>query len=269
MAIKIKNKGKKGPEEPEEQDGDKPGVPPGGSPGSELDGFERASFMAAAWIEDNRSLFFALVGIVFVAVIGVVLGVYYVRGQQVEASDRLSEGLAAYEVPVEGSPELEALRQQPDVPELPKIYDTSEEKWQDVYNSAESTLADFDRGPIAVSARLVKAAAAMNLGDYDEAKELYRDVIDTDDVSTEFQATAYMGLANSLAAQQDLSGAKEAWQQFAQLLPERQAYAEYKIARMVDRYGEPDEARDRYDQFLEDHPQSAYIQEVERRRALL
>ncbi len=267
MAIKIKNKGKDRPEEAPEEGG--PGVPPGGAPGSELDGFERASFMAAMWIEDNRGLFFAMVGLVLVAILGVVIGVYYVRGQQVEASDRLSEGLAAYEVPVEGSPDLDAIRQHPDLPEPPKVYDTEQEKWEDVYASAVSTLDDFDGGPIAVSARLTKAAAALNLERYDEAQSLYQEVIDSDRVSKEFRANAFMGLANSLAAQEDLQGATQAWEGFAEVLPERQAYAEFEIARITERYGEPDDARERYERFLEEYPDSAHVEEVERRQALL
>lgn len=268
MAIKIKNKGKDRPEEPPEEEGGS-GVPPGGAPGSNLDGFERASFMAAVWIEDNRGLFFAMVGLTLVAVLGVVLGIYYVRGQQLEASDRLSEGLAAYEVPVEGSPDLDAIRQHPDIPEPPHVYDTKEEKWEAVYASAASTLEDFDGGPIAVSARLVKAAAALNLEKYEESATLYQQVIDLDRVSTEFRANAYMGLANSLAAQQDLEGAKQAWEGFSEVLPERKAYADFEMARMTERYGEPDDARERYERFVDEHPDSTHVEEVERRQALL
>ena len=267
MAIKIKNKGKQGPEEPEEEGG--PGVPPAGAPGSGLDGFERASFMAAAWIEDNRTLFFAMVGVALVATLAIVLGVYYVRGQQVEASNRLSEGLAAYEVPVEGSPELEAMRAQEGFPEPPKIFDNTEEKWTIVYDSAENTLADFDRGPIAVTSRLVKGASAMNLGNYEESADLYQEVIDSDDADQELEAMANMGLANSRAATGDIDGAESAWGRFVELQPERQAYADFEMARLVERHGEKDDARERYERFLEEHPDSSYVDEVERRNALL
>ena len=267
MAIKIKNKQKREPEDTEQEGGS--GVPPAQAPGSGLDGFERASFMAAAWIEDNRGLFFALIGVVVVAILGIVIGVYYVRGQQVEASNRLSEGLAAYEVPVEGSPELEAIRAQEGIPELPRTFDTSEEKWEVVYGSAEHTLADFDRGPIAMTARMVKAAAAMNLGDYDESAQLYRQVIDSGEANREIEANAHMGLANSLAAEGDMEGAEAAWDRFAELLPDRRAYAQFEVARLIERHGDPDEARQRYEQFLNDYPDSDYADEVERRHALL
>ncbi len=268
MAIKIKNKGDNEPEDNEGQEGQE-GVPPAGKPGGGLNGFERMGFRAAAWIENNRTLFFAMVGLVVLAGLGIVLGVVYVRSQQVEASDRLSEGIAAYEHVVEGDPFLESLRQQEDVREPDRIFETNEEKWQAVYASGERTLADFDRGPIAVSARMVKGAAALNLSDYENAERLYREVLNDDDATDEVLAFAYMGLANSLAAQGDLGGAEEAWNGFAELQPERQAYADFEIARMVERYGDADDARERYERFMEEHPDSMYLNEVERRQALL
>ena len=269
MAIKIKNKGKERPEDELDQEGG-PSVPAGApAPGSGLDGFERATFLAAAWIEDNRSLFFAMIGLAVVAIIAVVIGVNYVRGQEVEASNRLSEGLAAYEKPVEGSPDLEALRNQPNIPDLPEGFASSEEKWNIVYGAAEHTLSDFDRGPIASSARLVKAASALNLGNYEEAAQLYQQIIAGSEAPTEVEAAAQMGLAQSLAPQGDLQGAQSALERFGELLPDRKVFAEFELARMFERHGDADEARQRYEQFLQDHGESPYSEEVERRNALL
>ncbi len=274
MSIKIKNRDDEPQDEPTAPEG--AAVPPGGAPGSNLDGFERVTFMAAAWIENNRPLFFAMIGLTVLAGIGIALGLVYVQGQQQEASDRLSQGLAAYEVPVEGSPELEAIRQQPDFPEPSRIFESEEERWNAVYRAAESTLQDFDGGPIAVSARLSKASAALNLGEYSEAQSLYERVVATDATSVEFKATAHMGLANALSSQGDIDGAVEAWEAFADLMPERTHYADFESARMVERHarGEDDEAmveqaRDRYDAFMEEHSDSPYAGEVERRKALL
>lgn len=275
MSIKIKNRDEEPQDEPTAPQGG--AVPPGGAPGSNLDGFERATFMAAAWIENNRPLFFALIGLTALAGIGIALGVVYVRGQQQEASDRLSEGLAAYEVPVEGSPELEAIRSQPEFPEPSRIFDTEEERWNAVYSAAASTLEDFDGGPIAVSARLTKASAALNLGDYAEAQQLYEQVLEASGASSEFQATAQMGLANTKSSQGDMDGAADAWQAFADLMPERQHYADFELARMTERHaraeedeGRLEEARALYEAFLEEHGDtSPYADEVERRKALL
>lgn len=269
MAIKIKNKGKKRPEEPEEEESGQPGVPPGDAPGSGLDGFERFGIRTAAWIENNRGLFFAIIGVVVIAAVGVVLGMVHVRGQQVEASDRLSEGLAAYEQLVEGSPQLEALRAQEELEEPEQIFGSVEERWQVVYDSASHTLEDFDGGDIADSARMSKAAAALNLGEHEEAETLYQQVIDSDTVSTSMKAMAFIGLANALAAQEDLDGAEDAWGQFADLQPERRAYADFEMARMVERYGDADAAAERYAEFIEEHSDTDYADEAERRRALL
>lgn len=267
MAIKIKNKDNGRPEESE--GGEQPEAPAGGgTSGGELDGLGRVTFMAAAWIEDNRSLFFTMVGVTALAALGVILGVYFVRGQQVEASDLLSDGLAAYEVPEEGSPELEMFESQ-DLPAPPKVYESGEEKWQAVYDSAEETLVDYDGGPIAISAQMTKAAAALNLEKYEEASELYQQVVDTGDEAGEFEAYAHMGLANSLAAQGELDEAEDAWERFAELNPDRASYADFETARMVERYGDADSAEEHYEQFLEDHPESQYLDEVERRMALL
>lgn len=270
MAIKIKNKGEKPPEEEnEEQQGTTPGVPPADAPGSGLDGFERLSIRAAAWIENNRQLFFGIVAAVLVAGIGVVIGMAHVQSQQVEASDRLSEGFAAYEQLVEGSPELEAIRAQDGIEEPATIFDSVEERWQRVYDSAAHTLEDFDGGPIADTARLTQAAAALNLENYEEAEQLYRQVVDADDISDAMRAKAYVGLANALAVQSDLEGAEQAWDEFSSLQPERRAYAEFEMARMVERYGDADEAAERYADFVEEHADSQYVDEVERRRAML
>lgn len=266
MAIKIKDKGKKRPDDDEQgpEGGGSQGDPEGG-----LDGFERASFMAAAWIQENRRLFFAIVGLILVAAIGAVIGVLYMRSQQLEASTRLSEGLAAYEVPVENSPELEAIRQEEDIPEPSEIHETEGERWQAVLAGADSTLEDFDRGSIAMTARMTKAAASLNLGNYEEAESVYRQVVDSEDAPDEVVAAAYAGLAKSVGARGELEEAEAAWSEFADRMPERSAYADFEMARLVERHGDPSEAEERYQQFLEDYPDSDYVDEVERRKALL
>ncbi len=269
MAIKIKNKGSNEPEEPEEDGQD--GVPAGGaSPGSGLDGFERISFSVAAWVEDNRGVFLGMIGVTVVVIIAIVIGIVYVRGQQMEASERLSEGLLAYEQHVDGAPqEIQHMWMEQEDMEVPVAFDSTTERWQAVYEHAGNTLDDFDGGAIASSARMTRAAAALNLEEYEEAEQLYRDVIDAGDAAEEFLATAYMGLANSLAAQGQLQEAEDAWHEFTELRPAQRAYAELEIARMYERAGDVDEALERYDQFVEDFEDSEHISEVERRRALL
>ena len=269
MAIKIKNKGSNEPEEPE-GDGQQGAPAGGGSSGGGLDGFERISFSVAAWVEDNRGVFLGMIGVTVVVIIAIVTGIIYVRGQQMEASERLSEGLLAYEQHVDGAPEeIQHMWMEQEDMEVPVAFDSISERWQAVYEHAGNTLDDFDGGAIAPSARMTRAAAALNLGEYEEAEQLYRDVVDAGGTAGAFLATAYMGLANSLAAQQQLDEAEDAWREFAELRPAQSAYAELEIARMYERAGDTDEARDRYDRFVEDFEDSEHISEVERRRALL
>lgn len=266
MAIKIKNREKEPEETPDEEE---EGLPVSSVTGEGLDGFERTTFLAANWVEENRKLIFGSVIAVVVAVLGVLIGTQYVSSQQVQASDRLSAGLGQYQVYVEGSPELAQIREREDIPNPERVFASDEEKWQAIYDEANTTLADFERGPIAASARFTKAAAALNLGNGEEAEDLYREVLATKDAPEELRSFAIMGLANSLAAQGDVEGSRAAWAEFAEADPTKEAYADFEVARLVERTGNTEEARGLYESFLEDHPSSEFVSEVERRLALL
>lgn len=269
MAIKIKKQGEA--PEPEEQEGLdelETAAALGAGSGGDLDAFERKTLQATVWIEENRSVVFGGIIAVVVGVIGVILGLQYIEGQQVEASSRLSEGLAAYEWYVEGSPELEAIRGQEGLAEPTNIFSSEEEKWQTVYDAAAATLADFDRGPVAENARLTQAAAAFQLAKLDEAEGLYRQVLDGE-ASAEMKMMAQVGLANTLAAQSKTDDAAAAWDAVAETAPERKQFAHYEKARMLERAGQSDAARELYHQILEDDPDFTFKPEIERRLATL
>lgn len=284
MAIKIKNKGERQPDEEPEQDSEQPQVPAGNASGSGsgLDGFERAGLRARAWIQDNPRLFLGMVAVAIVAVIGAVVATMHVRGQQLEASDRLSEAFAAYEQHVEGSLELEMLRERAEenpeadvhIPE--NIFASPEEQWTTIAESADYTLEGFDDGSIAVSAWIARAASALNLEEYEQAEDAYQQVIGADNASEAMEAKALVGLANALAAQGDLEGAQSAWDDYVEIRPHRQAFAEFEMARMVERHGDdPQQAAERYEAFLEEYEDSEedevsqFVEEIERRKALL
>lgn len=264
MSIKIKNKSKESAQDGKvELDWSKM------DRGGQADQFERATMQAASWIEENRRLLAIGASTVVVVILGAFLFLNYAKGQQVEASNRLSEGLAAYSTPVEGSPLLEAIRAQQGGPTLDKTFSDATTKWSEIEAQAEATLSDFDRGPIAASARLTKASAAMNLGRYEEAAGLYRQVLSENELDANLEAMATVGLADTLAASGDLDGANEAWQNFLAQNPDRQSYVELEIARQTERYGEPAKAKALYEAYLNDHPESEYRDEVARRLALL
>lgn len=269
MAIKIKKQGEA--PEPEEQEGLdelETAAALGVGTGEDLDAFERTTLQATAWIEDNRSVVFGGIIAVVVAVLGVILGLQYIEGQQVEASSRLSKGLAAYEWYVEGSPELEAIRGQEGLAEPTNIFESEDEKWQTIYDAAASTLADFDRGPIAADARLTQAAAAFQLEKLEEAEGLYRQVLDGE-ASEAMKVMAQVGLANTLSALEKTDEAATAWDAVAEKAPERAQFAQYEKARMLDRAGQSDQAKELYHKILEDDPEFTFKSEIERRLATL
>ena len=265
MAIKIKNR-EKGPEETPEEEAV---LPEQGIGGGGLDGFERTAFMATSWVEENRKLIFGGLIALVVIVVATLIGLQYVRGQQVEASNRLSAGLNQYQVPVEGSPELEMIRERDEIPEPPQVFASEDAKWEAIHSEAENTLREFDRGPVAASARFTKAAAALNLGRGEEAAGLYREVLASTDATAEVRSFAQMGLAKSLSVQGDISGAKAAWESFGAENPTQASYADFEVARLVEREGNAEEARKLYEAFLQAHPTSDFRGEVERRLALM
>ncbi len=264
MAIKIKNRDRDS-EEPEEEGTGGVAAPAAGN----LDRFERTSLRIAAWVEDNRGMVLGLVIAIVVAVIAGVVGMQYVQGQQVQASDRLSPAMVSYEVLVEGSPILEMWRSQEDVPAPTTTFDSDEERWRAIYDAAEGTLREFDRGPIVVSATLTKAAASLALGRAEEAVALYRQVVASPEASDDLKTFAHVGLAESLAATGDVDGAVEALERFAAARPDQQSFADFQAARIVERSGDTDAARERYESFLEAHGESGFRNEVERRLALM
>ncbi|RAL23549.1 hypothetical protein DL240_05155 [Lujinxingia litoralis] len=269
MAIKIKKQGE-APEPTEQELEDEFGDPiaGGAGEGGDLDAFERSTLQATAWVEENRSVVFGGIIAVVVGVIGVIVGLQYIEGQQVEASTRLSEGLAAYEWYVEGSPELEAIRAQEGLAEPKNIFESDESKWQSIYDAANATLADFDRGPIAEDARMTKAAAAFRLEKYEEAATLYQQALSGESTET-MKVMARVGLANTLAAQGKVDEATKAWDEVATAAPERAQYAQYEKARLLERDGNADAARELYHQILEEEPDFTFKPEIERRLATL
>ncbi|MFP4598812.1 MAG: tetratricopeptide repeat protein, partial [Persicimonas sp.] len=226
MAIKIRKSGGEG-------DNPESGSPEQKTAAQGSDAFVQASVRGVSWIEENRNLVIGGIVAVFVAVIGIWVGFNYVESQEVEASSTLSPALWAYSVPVEGSPEMEAIRENADIEVPDKVYASSQERWQAVYDEASSALEQTSEGEIAQAARLSKAAAAARLDKPDEAVELYQAYLDgdTDEAVLPF---AYLGLANAQAAQGATDEAVATFDKLAEHSEDHAALAMYQKATVLE-----------------------------------
>src|SRR5690606_11033794 len=123
-----------------------------------------------------------------------------------------------------------ALVATPDLEVPTTTFATETEKWQTIYDQADATLADQSSGPIASSARLTKAAAAFNLGKFDESAALYEAYL-ADSRADDVKPFAYLGLANSHAAAGNFDKALEQLDKFVEATPDKAALAQYEKAR--------------------------------------
>ncbi|MFU8805061.1 MAG: tetratricopeptide repeat protein [Bradymonadaceae bacterium] len=259
MAIKIKKKGE------ETEGGETPALPPTVD-ASTYDSLHAKSYQFVDWLENNRGLAIGAVVALVVAVMGIHFAMQYVESQEIEASTRLSEGLAAYEVLVEGSPDLKALREDDRIAPPEKTFATEEEKWQAVYDGAAATLKDFDSGEIARSARLTKAAAAYQLGNFDEAIALYEEVLQG--ARGEVRDFAQIGLANALSSKGEHEKAIATFDKLAEN-PDQAAFAKYEKARILQRTGKAEDAKTLFHEILETYPATTFRDDIERRLAML
>lgn len=237
-------------------------------PEEQPDAFEAASIKTAVWIEDNRHI--ALGGLIalVVAAIGVFAAVQYAGSKSVDASTSLSKALASYEVLVEGSSELNAIKANPEI-EAPEVtFASHEQKWQTIYDQATATLNEYGSGSIAASAQLTKAAAAFNLKKFDEATALYTEYLEGK-ASNDIKPFAYFGLANSYAAQGEMDKALAQLDKVSETNPEQAVMIQYEKARLLERSGKAEDAKKLYHDILEVEPETSYRADIERRLATL
>lgn len=267
MAIKIKKKdGAPVEEEPEllEEDGRPVGAPPI-AVRADGDPFVKASWQTASWVEENRMLVVGSVVVVFIAIIGGYLGLSFLEEQKVDASSSLDPAFASYNALIDGSPELEALKSAPDIPAPTKTHESPQARWQAVYDDATKALASHPSGDISLAAKLTKAAAAAELGKFDEATTLYE----------EYRAASADG-AMKLVALQGLAttyAAAEKWDDALKALDELGAVegyarsAKYQKARILERSGKGDDAKSLYHAILDEDPAHPQKADIERRLA--
>ncbi len=237
-------------------------------PTEKPDAFEVASIKSAAWIDDNRNLAIGVVVAVVVAAIGVFVAVQFTTSQAEDASASLSLALASFEVLVEGSSELEAIKANPEIKAPTVTFASNDEKWQAIYDQAGATLADHGSGAVASTAQLTQAAAAFNLKKFDESTKLYNEYL-AGSPTKDVKPFAYFGLANSLAAQGEFDKAIVQLDKVAEISPDQAIMIQYEKARMLERNGKVEEAKKLYHDILEAEPESTFRSDIERRLATI
>lgn len=262
MAIKIKKKSNR------EEDVESTEAEASATPDlATADAFERASVETAAWIEDNRGAVLGGFGALIVLAIAGYFGLQYLESQAVAASSNLTPAFEAYAKPVEGSPELESFQKNWEG-EMPETFESSEKKWQAVYDSASSTLESHSDSPLGTSAKMAKAGAALELGKTEESVKLYEEIVGSTKDSGVL-AGAYLGLAGARTATGDLDGALAAYDELASIDDSIAESVRYKKARLLERKGDVEKAKELYHQILDENPSTPNKTDIERRLATL
>ena len=283
MAMKIKKRGNRREQDPIAQEsgteplegelleGDEAAAPQGAYADLEARppafDAERAAYEGAAWFDRNRGMVLTVTVVLLLAGAAAWAWFEYTGGQEEAASDLLSEAIEPYSVLVETSPQYQQLKSTPNFKLPAETFPTDEAKWQAIYKEAgEALQADAQ---VRQPARLARAAAAMQLGKYEEAATLYREALNLS-LPLTYQALVGFGLAQALAAQgkhEEAIGQLDALvekgdQQIALL-------ARYRKGTLLEQTGKVEEAKSIYHELLEKNPQNPYQADIKRRLAIL
>lgn len=261
MAIKVKKKGDS-PSEPEIVDESKPEVP-----NVHLGAYSTSS-SGGNWVEDNAPKLLAGIVALVVGIMGVYMAMQYVEGQKIEASTTLSPAYKAYAGIVEGTPEFEEIQNNEELPTPSSVFPSEQARWESILESSEAALSKHSGTELERAARLTKAAALQKLGRVDEAIPLYQEVLKDSPKLSEAVAT-HQGLAAAYSTQEKWTEVHTSLDALAELKPELSSELRYQRARIFEREGNVEEAKELYHAILEDdkaHPQRA---DIERRLATL
>lgn len=239
------------------------GVAPAGS-----DPILNTAMQGMSWIERNRNLMVGAIALVIVGSLGGWAYSAYSSSQQVKASQLLSPAIWDYEVFTRDSETFKQIEESDVVPMPEKVFADEAERWQAIYDGAGKALAENSSGPVAQSARLTQAAAAMHLDKADEAVKLYSAYLEgkTLDSAVPF---AYMGLANAYAATGEVQKAIESFDKLGEQGESYMGMATYQKAQLLDSSGKAKEAKELYQEILESDPETPHRGAIERRLAFL
>lgn len=262
MAIKIKKKDR--PEGSDDESVEAQAAP--ATLGKDADPLMKASWETASWVEENRGLVLAGIAILLVAVIGGYFGLQYLEAQKVEASTALTPAVESYTTLIDGSREMEAIKSNPDIEAPDKTFESDEAKWQDIYDKADSALKKHPSAEIAAAARLSKAAAAIKLGKNEEAIALYQKYLDAP-VEPAMKTAVLQGMATAHANAEQWDEAIATLDKLAELDEDYAEAARYEKARILERAGKAEKAKELYHEILDTEPNHPQKADIERRLA--
>ncbi len=272
MAIKIKKKDSSSGNDPSEAPEllDESGAPVGAPSrlGEDADPILKASWETASWVEENRYLVLGIVGVVFLAIVGGYFGLQVLESQNEEASSTLTPALEDYSTMIEGSPELESLKSNPDIEAPEKTFETNQARWEAVYAGANETLSKHPQGEIAQAATLMKASAAAQLGKTEEAIQLYESYRATSNDDS-MKVPVLQGLAGVYASAEKWDEALETLDELSKLDDSYASAVDYQKARILERAGRGEDARKLYHSILEEDPNHPSKADIERRLATM
>lgn len=217
-------------------------------------------------IFDNPQMVFGM-GIGAVAVI--LAGYYgwkFVENQAVDNSAHLNGAFNASWKFTSDGPEIKALSER-GITATFEPFENASKKSEAVYAAADAA-SKAGKDELANSARLLKAGAALQLGKYDEAIELYGNVLSSAKASFEL-IPARQGLSDAYAAKKEWEKAIEQVDAIASTDVELGKAMKYRKARLLESAGKTKEAKDLYHEIVENDPQSQYKSDIERRLATL
>lgn len=274
MAIKIRKRQQEGDAPELDESGVPTSIdfdsvdPESGVPPVDADPILGATMQGVSWIERNLNLVIGGVALVIVASLGGWAYSAYSTSQEVAASQTLSPAIWDYEVFTKDSETYKQIQESDIVPMPEKVFADDAERWQAIYDGAAKALAENSTGPVAQSARLTQAAAAMHLDKADEAVKLYSAYLAGKTLKSAVPF-AYMGLANAYAATGDVDKAMETFDKLGEQSETHMAMATYQKAQLLDASGKAKEAKELYHEILESNPETPHRDAIERRLAFL
>jgi tetratricopeptide (TPR) repeat protein len=250
VAIKIK---KKKTDEVEEID-----------PILEADQFLQTSDKSISWAAQNRQKVVVAVVVVASIVIAAVFLSKYTEKIELERTAALSDAVDSLETPItaDGTAELG------DAPVGPR-FPTSEAKYKEVESKADAVLTAYPDKDVANPARLMKARASLGLGKYDEAVTLYQQWLDDNPNASE-RPIVLQAIATAQAAAGKPEEAVKSLESLVQT--DKKLYGEmaaYQIGAIYESAGNKEKAKQHYDVFIKDYPDSGKLELVKLRREAL
>jgi tetratricopeptide (TPR) repeat protein len=230
----------------------------------EQDQFLQTSDKSISWAAQNRQkVVIVVVAIAAIALVGVFLSKYSDKSEA-ERITALSEAVSVLETPIVS-----------DTPAAPgeepvgARFPNAEAKYKEVEQKADAVLTAYPSDNVAAPARLMKARALLGLGKYEEASNLYQEWLDAHPNAIE-RPIVLQAVATAQAAAGKPDAAVTSLESL--VLLDKKTYGEmasYQIGQIYDSAGNKEKAKQQYDAFIKDYPESGKLELVKLRREAL